>query len=449
MTTQQFGARPVDAVELNALDPSDVSALDADTQLLIQRRRNVMGPAYRLVYTDPLRPVRALGTKIVDVNGDEYLDAYNNVPSVGHNHPRVVEAVTRQLNLLNTNTRYLCGDIVDYAEQLTATHGPELRNVMFTCTGSESNDLAMRMARHVTGGTGVIVSNYAYHGNTRDVSGWSPSSGGGWTQRPDVRVVPPPDTFRTTASALSDEFARHVAACIEDLADDGIALAAMIIDPLFSSDGLYADRTSLSAAAEVVHRAGGLVISDEVQPGFGRTGDAMWGHQRWNLDADIATMGKPMGNGLPIGGVVAKPSVMSAFGSDVPYFNTFGGENVPVAAARAVLDVIREENLMANSADKSAQLLAGMRDCLQRAGRPSDVRGAGLYLGVEFVTDLDTKTPDPLTASAVVNGMRRRRVLISVVGPYANVLKVRPPLVFSQADVDRFLTEFDHVVREL
>jgi acetylornithine aminotransferase len=160
-------------------------------------------------------------------------------------------------------------------------------------------------------------------------------------------------------------------------------------------------------------------------------------------------MGKPMGNGMPIGGVVAKRSHMTGFGSDVPYFNTFGGENVPIAAAQAVLDVIRDEHLMANAADKGAQLLAGMRACLDRAGRPSDVRGAGLYLGVEFVTDLDTKAPDPDTATAVVDGLRRRRVLISVVGPYANVLKVRPPLVFSQDDVDRYLTEFEHVVAGL
>lgn len=449
MTVGEFIAAPVDVVRLNALEPANVAALDADTQRLVQRRRAVMGPAYHLVYREPLRPVRAQGTKIVDVHGDEYLDAYNNVASVGHNHPRVVVAVARQLQLLNTNTRYLCDDVVAYAENLVATHGPRLTNVMFTCTGSESNDLAMRMARHVTGGTGVIVSRYAYHGCTRDVADWSPSSAGGRAQRPEVRLVPPPDTFRTTAGSVSEVFAGHVARQIADLERHGIRLAALIVDPLFSSDGLYCEPESLADTVAVVHRAGGLVISDEVQPGFGRTGDAMWGHQRWNIDADIATMGKPMGNGMPIGGVVAKPSHMAAFGSDIPYFNTFGGENVPIAAAQAVLDVIRDEDLIANAADKGAQLLAGMRACLDRAGRPSDVRGAGLYLGVEFVTDLDTKAPDPHTATAVVDGMRRRRVLISVVGPYANVLKVRPPLVFSQADVDRYLTAFEDVVRAL
>jgi len=280
VTAGEFTAAPVDVVRLNALEPANVAALDADTQRLVERRRAVMGPAYHLVYREPLRPVRALGTKIVDVHGDEYLDAYNNVASVGHNHPRVVEAVTRQLQLLNTNTRYLCDDIVEYAENLVATHGPHLTNVMFTCTGSGSNDLAMRMARHLTGATGVIVSRYAYHGCTRDVAGWSPSSAGGKAQRPEVRMVPPPDTFRTTGDSVSEVFAGHVARQIADLERRGIRLAALIVDPLFSSDGLYCNPDSLADAVAVVHRAGGLVISDEVQPGFGRTGDAMWGHQR-------------------------------------------------------------------------------------------------------------------------------------------------------------------------
>lgn len=446
--TQQTIGETVDAVSLNALDIDAISALDTETRQLIERRRRVMGPAYRLVYTEPLQPAHALGTKITDVHGDEYLDAYNNVVSVGHNHPRVVAAVNRQLGLINTNTRYLCSDVIAYAEDLVATHGTDLAQVMFTCTGSESNDLALRMARHVTGGTGIIVSAYAYHGCTRDVSAISPSSAAGQVGSPDVRVVPPPDTFRDKGSPAR-EFARNVELQVEDLRRSGKRVAALVVDPLFSSDGVFCDRDSLTEAVDIVHRAGGLVVCDEVQPGFGRTGAAMWGHQRWNIDADIATMGKPMGNGMPIGGVVAKEAVMTEFGSDVPYFNTFGGENVPIAAAQAVLDVIRDEDLIANSADKGEQLKAGMRACLDDLGIPADVRGAGLYLGVEFVADLDAKVPDATMASGVVNAMRDRKILISVVGPYANILKVRPPLVFSQADVDRYLTEFDHVIREL
>ncbi len=449
MTYQANGAAAsVGAVSLNTLDPNAIEALDAETRELVERRRKVMSPGYRLAYAEPLRPVRALGTKIFDVYGEEYLDVYNNVPSVGHNHPRVVEAVTRQLSLINTNTRYLQSDIVEYAEDLVSTHGPHLTSVILTCTGSEANDLALRIARHVTGGTGIIVSRYAYHGNTRDVDAWSPASGTA-ALADDVRLVAPPDTYRTSGS-VAEVFARDVQTQIEDLRHSGsIQLAALVIDSLFSSDGIFADPAVLAPAVDAVHRAGGVVVSDEVQPGFGRTGSAMWGYQRCGIDADIATMGKPMGNGMPIAGLVMRGSHAETFGSEVPYFNTFGGENVPVAAAQAVLDVIREEELIANAHLRGRQLMDGMRERLHRSGHPCDVRGAGLYIGVEFVTDDVTKSPDTSTANAVVNGLRQRCVLVSCAGPYANVLKVRPPLVFSESDVDRYLTEFDTVVRDV
>lgn len=439
----------LDAVSLNTSDPTQVSALDAGTRHLIERRQRVMGPAYGLAYDLPLQPAHAHGTTIVDVHGTEYLDAYNNVVSVGHNHPRVVAAVTEQLRLINTNTRYLQAGIVNYAEDLVATHGPHLDTVMFTCTGSEANDLALRIARHVTGGSGIIVSDYAYHGCTRDVASWSPASGAGNILGGDVRLVPPPDTFHSNGSDVATDFARNVMTQIDDLRRRGVQLAALVVDSLFSSDGIHADPGALAEAVDAVHGAGGLVISDEVQSGFGRTGSAMWGHQRSHIDADIATMGKPMGNGMPIAGVVAKSSFIENFGSVVPYFNTFGAENVPVAAAQAVLDVIRDEGLISNAADMGELIIEGMRTTLRRTGHPSDIRGAGLYLGVEFVTDLATKTPDARAAHAVVNGMRRNGVLISVVGPYGNVLKIRPPLVFSTADVDRFLSAFDRVIDEI
>lgn len=439
--------RPVEVIALNALTSADHDRLDAQTRSLVERRNRVMGPAYRLSYNVPFQPIRAQGTKIVDVHGDEYLDAYNNVASVGHNHPRVVDAVSRQLRTINTNTRYLQRDIIEYAEQLVATHESPLANVMFTCSGSEANDLAARMARQVTGGTGIIVTEYAYHGNTRDVASWSPSSGEGTILAPDVRVVPAPDAFRRPGGDLGAWFGRHIQAQIDDLARHGVKLAAFVVDSLFSSDGIYPDAGVLSSAIDVVHAAGGVLISDEVQPGFGRTGAAMWGYQRSDIVPDIITMGKPMGNGMPIAGVVAKRSVVEAFGDNVAYFNTFGGENAPVAAARAVLDVIRDEDLIANARDKGDQLLAGMREIVRRYGVPADVRGAGMYLGVEFVDDLESRVPDPHAAVRFVNDLRERRVITSMAGQFGNVIKVRPPIVFSQGDVDRYLTEFDHVAR--
>jgi 4-aminobutyrate aminotransferase-like enzyme len=316
---------------------------------------------------------------------------------------------------------------------------------MFTCTGSEANDLAARMARQVTGGTGIIVTEYAYHGCTRDVASWSPSSGAGTVLAPDVRVVPAPDTFRHPDQDIAQWFTAHLQAQIDDLARHGVKLAAFVVDSLFSSDGIYPDPGVLASAVDVVHAAGGLFISDEVQPGFGRAGSAMWGYQRSNIVPDIITMGKPMGNGMPIAGLVAKRSIVESFGREVAYFNTFGGENAPVAAAQAVLDVIRDEDLVANAHDKGGQLLRGMREIVARNNLPIDVRGAGMYLGVEFVDSLETKIPNPQAAITFVNELRRRRVLTSMAGQFGNVIKVRPPLVFDQSDVDRFLTEFNHV----
>lgn len=451
MPTHRFNQpqKPVEVIALNSFSSKDQGALDAQTRSLIERRQQVMGPAYRLFYTVPLQPARAQGTKIIDVYGDEYLDAYNNVASVGHNHPRVVDAVARQLRLINTNTRYLQRDIIEYAESLVSAHDADLANVMFTCTGSEANDLAVRMARQVTGGTGIIVTEYAYHGCTRDVASWSPASGVGTVLGSDVRVVAAPDNFRRPTSEVIHSFTSQVQAQIDDLRRHGVKLAAFVVDSLFSSDGIYPDAGALAPALDAVHQAGGLFISDEVQSGFGRTGAAMWGYQRSKITPDIITMGKPMGNGMPIGGVVSKRAVVDAFGQNVAYFNTFGGENAPVAAAQAVLDIIRDENLIANARDKGGQLLQGMRRIVDDTGLCADVRGAGMYLGVEFVDDLDVKMPDPHTAQIFVNNLRGRKVITSMAGQFGNVIKVRPPLTFDQSDVDRFLTEFDYVARQL
>ncbi len=439
----------VEIISLNALSDDRLASLDPETRELVERRRRVMGPAYRLFYDEPLRPVRAFGTKIIDARGDEYLDAYNNVASVGHNHPHVVAAVHRQLQTINTNTRYLQPDIIDYAENLVATHDAALDNVMFTCTGSEANDLALRVARVVSGGTGVIVTENAYHGCTRDVASWSPASGTGAMLGRDVRLVPAPDTYRYDAAQVRELFLNSVQTQIDDLARRGVRLAALVVDSIFSSDGIYPDPGVLAAAADLVHRAGGLIISDEVQPGFARTGAAMWGYQRSGFTPDLATMGKPMGNGMPVAGMVAQSRHLDAFAEDVAYFNTFGGENAPIAAAQAVLEVIEGEGLMANSRDKGDQLVVGFRTILDRAGFAADVRGSGLYVGVELVHDPVDKDPDAALTSAFVNGLRDRKVLTSAAGTYGNVIKIRPPLVFSQSDTDRLLAEFEHVARDL
>ena len=437
----------------NSFNPNATEHLDADAQSHIERRKRLLGPAYRLFYSDPVEISRGKGVYLYDKDGNEYLDAYNNVVSIGHSHPRVVAAITKQLQTLCTHTRYMQEGLLKYSESLLSTFDKELSDnavTMFTCTGSESNDLAMRVARHFTGNTGVIVTAEAYHGNSALTAGISPSLGKKSKLDPFLRTVPAPDSYRVPVENMGRWMADNVAAQIEDMQRHGGGLAAFICDSLFSSDGLYAEPTDLlKPVAEVVRKAGGLFIADEVQSGFGRSGTHMWGHQRHGVVPDIATMGKPMGNGYPVAGVVIREDVVAEFGRDMRYFNTFGGNSVAIAAAQATLDVIQEEGLMANSVRLGKLILDGLKDIASRHEQIGDVRGAGLYFGVEMVKDKTSKKSDIDSALAVVNGLRKRRVLISATGPGASVLKIRPPLVFTEPDATRLLGELEAVLSSL
>ena len=417
---------------VNAFDASRAVALSPATRDLIARRDAALGNAYRLFYASPVQFVRGEGVYLYDPDGNAYLDAYNNVPAVGHSHPRVTEAVARQLATLNTHTRYLTTGLVDYAERLLATHTAGAAHAMFTCTGSEANDLALRIARHHTGGTGVIVTANAYHGVTAAVAEVSPSLGVPLGRH--VRAVPAPPR------------AADVAAAIADLSEKGVKLAAFLADSLFSSDGVLPDPAELGPVQDLVRAAGGLYIADEVQSGFGRTGSHMWGYQRHGLNPDIVAMGKPMGNGMPIAGIVARHEVLADFGRTVRYFNTFGGNPVCVAAAAAVLDVIESEDLPANAEATGGYLKAEIARLA--AGTPvlAEVRGAGLYLGVDVVDEAGAPSGD--RAAAIVNGMRDRRVLISATGPHGHTLKIRPPLPFGRAHADQFLSVLADVLRQ-
>ena len=425
----------------NIMDSNSYSPdhpVDPATGQLIAARNRVLGPSYRLFYDRPVHLVRGVGTRLYDVDGACYLDAYNNVASVGHCHPHVVDAASRQLSTLNTHTRYLHDGIVDYSERLLATMPDQVNRVMYACTGSEVNDIALRVAAMHTGNSGVIITADAYHGNTAAVTAVSPSLGGPASTGPHVRAVAAPDSYRIPADQLSARFAADVSAAVDDLQAKGFGVSALIVDTIFSSDGIFPDTSVLAPAVEIIRRAGGVFIADEVQPGFTRTGDAMWGFSRHGVIPDIVTMGKPMGNGLPIAAMAARAEVLEAFATEVPYFNTFGGNPVAMAAAAAVLDVIEDEKLMANAADVGGRLRTELSSLAHP--RIGEVRGAGLYVGVEVLTD--DGAPDRAGALALVNAMRERQVLISVCGTEGNVLKVRPPLVFSHSDVDWFCTEF-------
>ena len=431
----------------NAFSADDARKLDAAERALIERRARVLGPAYRLFYERPVHLVRGEGVWLFDEQGRRYLDAYNNVASMGHSHPRVVEAIASQLAVLNTHTRYIHDRILDYAEALVATMPRELSQVMVTCTGSEANDLAVRIARHLTGGTGIIATAHAYHGLSCAVSEFSPSLGSGVPLGPHVRTVPAPDADRGPGADVGARFAQGVQAAIDDLVRHGIKPAMLIVDTIFSSDGVVADPAGfLQPAVAAIRKAGGLFVADEVQPGFGRTGDAMWGFQRHGLVPDMVSMGKPMGNGYPIAGLVCRPEVIEDFGRKARYFNTFGGNAVAASAGLAVLGIIRDEGLVANAREVGLVLRDGIRALAARHPAIGDVRGAGLFIGADLVRDSTPREPAPELATRLVNGLRERGVLISSSGPHANVLKIRPPLVFSRDNAQTLLAALEEAL---
>jgi 4-aminobutyrate aminotransferase-like enzyme len=429
-----MGGKPI--LDLNAFDYARARDAGGPLEERLRQRARLFGAASVLFYDRPLELVRGAGCWLYDAAGVAYLDAYNNVPSVGHCHPRVVEAAARQLGELNVHNRYLHPEILSYAERLLATFPAELSNITFTCTGSESNDLALRLAATVTRARGVIVTQAAYHGNTALVTRVSPTVGKHPTSIPEVRYVPAPHELDVSADAVGECFATHVAAAIADLARDGVGLSALLIDSIFSSDGVCADPPGLlGAAVDVVHGAQGLVIADEVQSGFGRTGASWWGFERHGVRPDIVTLGKPMGNGYPVGAVIMRPAILEAYCTQYGYFNTFAASPVAAAVGQAVLTVIEEEGLIENAARVGGHLRRGLVALAARHERVGAVRGAGLYVGVDL--------PSAELAASVINALRERRVLIGAAGKFGNTLKIRPPLCFSAADADVLVSALD------
>jgi 4-aminobutyrate aminotransferase-like enzyme len=409
---------------------------------IIARRNRLLGPAYRLFYKQPVQFVRGEGVWLYDPAGNRYLDAYNNVASVGHCHPHVVAAIAQQAGVLNTHTRYLHETVLDYAEKLLATFPAEIGHVMFTCTGSEANDLALRVAKTCTGGTGFIVTETAYHGVTVALAEMSPSLGLPLATESHVRMVPAP---RSAGDNTGEIFARGVREALDDMKRNGIRPAGLLVDTIFSSDGVFADPPGLlRPAVDAICAAGGLFIADEVQPGFGRTGVEMWGFARHGLIPDLVTMGKPMGNGHPIAGMAARPDLLAEFGARSRYFNTFGGNPVSAAAGIAVLEVIESEGLMANAQRTGAYLLNRLRQLQAQHALIAEVRGAGLFIGVELRRG---GAPATSESAKIVNAMREQRVLISASGPHANVLKIRPPLVFGTDHADMLVASLDHALQ--
>lgn len=403
---------------------------------LVERRARLMGPNVPTFYRDPIQLVRGEGVWLWDADGKRYLDCYNNVPHVGHCHPRVVDAICRQSATLNTHTRYLHDGVLDYTERLTSRLGHGLGQAIMVCTGSEANDLALRMAQAVTGKTGIIATDNTYHGNTSAVSQLStrrPPIGG---RAGNVRLVPAPDSLYPVGGSREGQpeaFAREVARAIVDLEESGPGFAGLMLCPVFANEGLpNLEPGFLDKTVEVVRRARGLMLCDEVQPGFGRVGSHWWGHDWLGFAPDVVTLGKPMGNGYPVAATVARPDVMTAFRESFGYFNTFGGNPVAAAAATAVIDVIEEEDLVSNAAETGAFLAQSLSSIDHPA--IAEVRGRGLFAGV-VLTDADG-APASRLAEDVVEEMKNHGVLIGRIGRRMNILKLRPPMPFGREHVD-------------
>ena len=415
------------------LSGSPRRASDAD---LAARRAAVLGPALEpLTYEHPIHMASARGVWMTDTDGRRYLDAYNNVPCVGHAHPRVAEAVARQARLLNTNMRYLHEAAIELAERLVATCPPGLDTVLFVNSGSEANDLAWRMATTFTGHTGGLCTARGYHGISEASAALSPESWLSGRPPPNIETWLPPDTYR---GANLD--ASGFAAALERLGARGFAPAATILDGALTSDGFYdLDPAYIAELLRLTRATGGLWIADEVQGGHGRTGDAMWSFQRFGIVPDFITLGKPMGNGHPVAAVITRREIAERFAADTVFFSTFGGNPVSAAAGLAVLDVLEDERVLPRVTLAGDALRAGIRDVATRHPAIGDVRGMGLAIGVEIVSDRDSKAPDARATDAIKEGLRDRGVLVGTTGTAGNILKVRPPLAFTAAEVQVFL----------
>jgi 4-aminobutyrate aminotransferase-like enzyme len=438
---------------MTATDPAGTMAA-AD---ILAARRQHLGPSLSISYRTPLHIVRGEGAYLYEADGRAYLDCVNNVAHVGHAHPRVVEAGIAQMRVLNTNTRYLHENVVRYAERLTALLPEHLEVCYFVNSGSEANELALRLARAATGRPEVAAVDVAYHGNTQrlvEISAYKFNGPGGAGQSADVQVVPLPDPYRGAHRGSGpDVGAAYVAdarAVLDSASAAGHPAGALIAEAIPSTAGQVVPPSGwLSGLFEAARGVGAVPIADEVQVGFGRVGSDTWAFGAQGARPDIVTMGKPIGNGHPLGAVVTTRAIAAAFANGMEYFNTFGGNPVSAAIGLAVLDVIRDEGLREHARVVGEQVLGGLREVAARREAIGDVRGMGLFIGIELVRDRVTREPSPELARDLADIAAERGVLLSTDGPFHNVIKIKPPLVFSATDAHRLIETVDAILGEL
>jgi 4-aminobutyrate aminotransferase-like enzyme/Ser/Thr protein kinase RdoA (MazF antagonist) len=432
--------------------PPSEPSLDAT----LRARNERLGGNLSVSYNRPLKIVRGWRQYLYDEAGQAYLDVYNNVPLVGHSHPRVVAAAQQQLALLNTNTRYLHDSILRYAERLTALLPPPLKVCYFLNSGSEGNELALRLARAHTGREDIIVLEHAYHGNTStliDISPYKFNGPGGRGQKPWVHVAPIADDYRGRHRRgepdLAREYAAYIEAILQKLKSEGRGAAALIAETLPSVAGqIVFPPNYLAEVYKHVRSSGALCIADEVQVGFGRLGTRFWGFETQNVVPDIVVLGKPIGNGFPLAAVVTTPEIAASFNNGMEFFSTFGGNPVACAVGLAVLDVLRDENLQQNALAVGTRWLANLHQLQSTYELIGDVRGSGLFLGLDLVTNRDTREPATNQASYIVNRLRHRGILAGTDGPHHNVIKLRPPLIFTDADANLFTSTLSAILEE-
>lgn len=420
---------------------------------LAARRDQALGAGAPLFYSTPLHIVRGQGVELFDPEGRRYVDMYNNVPCVGHANPHVAEAMARQQSTLNVHSRYLHEGIVAFAERLAALHGPEIESVIFSCSGTEANEVALRMARMATGKAGIVCTNATYHGNSEAV-GKMTRIGSGQNTAGDVRAIPFPEMLRPLVPGAGEDELREayldrLRQVIRSFEEDGTGFAGLIVCSIFANEGLPdVPRGFMARATEIVHEAGGLVIADEVQAGYCRSG-VWWGYDVLGFKPDIVVTGKPMGNGLPLAATAASRTLVETFRAATRYFNTFASSPLQAAVGMAVIDVIEREGLAANVATVGAFLKSALAERKGRFASIADVRGHGLFIGVEIARTDATRDPDMDKAVDIINRLKDSGFLTSNAGTYKNVVKIRPPLVFKQSHAEEFLSAFDATMAEV
>ncbi|MCV2873253.1 aminotransferase class III-fold pyridoxal phosphate-dependent enzyme [Defluviimonas sp. WL0050] len=425
---------------------------------LMDRRSKSIGPSLSISYAEKLKVVRGEGPWLIDHTGRKYLDAVNNITHVGHCHPKVVEAIARQAAVLNTNTRYLNDLMLDFSDRLTAKLPGDLKVAYFVNSGTEANELALRIARTAIGKKSTVVLDWAYHGNSGgmvDISPYKFKRKGGYPQPDFVEIAEFPDPYRGPHKGMSEAsgraYAADVARCLDAVeAKTGSGAAAFIAESISGVGGqvVYPDGY-LKAAYDHVRARGGVCIADEVQCGFGRVGSTFWGFELQGVVPDIVVMGKPIGNGHPLGAVVATPELAACFANGMEYFNSFGGNPVSMAVGLAVLDIIDGEGLQAKALETGDYMLARFEEMADRHPLVGDVRGRGLFSGIELVRDRTTREPATEEAGRIVNHIRQQGVLASTDGPLDNVLKFKPPMVFGRAEADILITALEAALAEV